>query len=231
MGMFDEVLAFMRVVATSVDGSTSATMYNVAGIAGLDSADDDDDEVAAEQPAFSALGMIGRPLPPANDVHCDSIGARTSDGFVPFGYRDTRLHAAFPNPGEGTLAWAHYGGGFDSMDLTAADTGDQKGTIRTLYCPYEYAAGTPAKAHAVTLDPGAGGTPNVQMVHGEGHFISMTDTEMVLAFDSSTFIKIEAGKITFQANDVLLPANVVLGGTAGVALVPTSASTKVFIVP
>jgi hypothetical protein len=142
-----------------------------------------------------------------------------------------------PNPG--TTALVGYGGGFvseapvDPADLT-------KGTIQTIYCPYELDSdGVPAKAHIVTLDP-TEGNENVTIAHGEGMAIIMMKGESsndltIKSTDGSNSILINDDGVSIQAKQINLLGGVVIGEAlaavpmlAGVASPPCS---KLFLSP
>lgn len=196
--MFDQVLSFAKVLASSVAAETKATLYNLTGIGGFeaDAEGDESGEQAHEQEVFGAFGVIGRPRAPSMLGSALSwlevLAARTSDGLVAFGFRDLRLHARFPNPKAGSIAFVGYGGAFLSFDDTAANSGDEKASIATLYVPYEWTNGVPSKAHVLVLDP-TSGNPSVTLVHAEGHGI-------VLNKDGGAIIKNAAGDAYIEVN-------------------------------
>lgn len=218
--MFDRVLAFMKVAASSLSEATAVTLYNLTGVADLEGDDSDDaGEQAHEQEVFQSLGMVGRPLPPDASGFAEALGARTSDGFVPFGFRDLRLHrAANPEgagapsfPAEGVLAFAGYGGGFHS--LTPVD-GGAGGTIHVIYCPFDFDAdGVAQQAHAVTLDPTAG-NESISIVHASGaaSVYLPSGAQRHQSPNGQTFVQIEDGILSLQSDLLILNGGAVVVG-------------------
>jgi len=221
---------FAKVIASAVTGPNSAVTFNLTGIgdfledaAGNVIADDDSDEKgeqSPEQPAFQALGIVGRPLPPTAAGHLEAMAVRTSDGLEPFAYRDLRINRAL-NPGGGNTAptagqaiLASYGGGFASVKHNATSGLDNV----TLYVPYDFDGdGVPQKAHAIIIDPS--GDSTISLVHGDGVFVSLTgDTGtgpgLVAAVDGGTFFRMSAGELVLQAAKIMLKGNVYLGAQA-----------------
>jgi hypothetical protein len=243
VSFLNHVAEFVRVIASSVRGANGATLYDVAGIAGFDAADEG--EQAHEQEIYQSLGVIGRPLPPEADLFAEAIAVRTEDGLLPVAFRDLRLHRGV-NPGggattprEGQLMFAGYGGAFLSHSMTADPTGSKKGNVSVLYCPGKFDAdGVPEKAHAVILDPSTGNS-NVTIVHSSGIFFTLTEDTgtgpgIIASVDGSTFFRMSAGEFTVNAEKILLRGNVYLGraAEAGVQLLggPVSpASPSVFV--
>lgn len=197
---FDDSMGFGKVVASSVEGEHSFTLYNVAGISALDFTTDDTDEGGEKglgEENYQSLGIVGRPLPPDGDDALETIFARTGDGLVPFGYRDARLNRNYPNPAEGDVAFVSYGGGFHSMSLNASGE-----TIHTLYCPYNRnSEGVPQKAHTVTLDPEQG----ISVVHADGHAVLLTAQGNVVIKNASgdAYVQVGSSGITLNGNLVL----------------------------
>ena len=246
--MFDDVLAFFTVIGSSIAEETGVTLYNLTGISGqLGEDGDDDGEQAFAQENYQSIGIVGRPLPPDDDGRLETIGARTGDGIVSWGYRDLRLHKSL-NPGggattpsEGQLMFVHYFGGFLSGTPTAENSGDQKASLETWYCPYDFTDGVPDKAHVMVMDP-SGPNPNIQIVHGEGMFISMVKDEgsgkkaVLITIDSDTFLRMSPGESLFQCAKIILKGNVVLGvdPANAIPLIPlelTQATPSVFFSP
>src|SRR5690606_6922443 len=104
VSFINQVVEFCKVVHSAIVGPSSATAYNLTGIAGfavdaagrIVDADESDDaaEQAHEQEVYQSLGVIGRPLPPDPDAFAEALTIRTEDGLVPFAFRDLRLHRA-----------------------------------------------------------------------------------------------------------------------------------------
>ncbi len=248
MSFLNHVLEFCKVIASSVGGTNTTTLYNLTGIGGFD--DDDSDagaEQAHEQECFTGLGLIGRPLPPEGELFCEALSARTEDGLVPLAFRDLRLHRAL-NPGgtpttpaAGQLMFVGYGGAFLSHALTAANTGSRKGNVSTLYVPHDFdAGGVPQKAHAISIDPTPGNS-SITLVHASGLVLTLTENAgagpgIVASVDDSTFLRMSAGELTLQAAKVMLKGAVYLGAQAeaGLPLLPGVASPpgpSVFVSP
>jgi hypothetical protein len=242
LSFLNQVLEFCKVIASSVGGTNTTTLYNLTGIGGFDDETDAGAEQAHEQECFTGLGLVGRPLPPEGTLFCEAASARTGDGLVPLAFRDLRLHRAV-NPGgspvspaEGQLMFVGYGGGFLSHALTAANTGSKKGNVSTLYVPHDFdAGGVPQKAHAITIDPSSGNS-SISIVHASGAVVTLTDDGISMAVDGSTFATMRPGEFSVAAAKILLKGNVYLGAQAegGLPLLPGVASPpspSVFVSP
>jgi hypothetical protein len=247
VSFLNHVAEFVRVIASSVRGANGATLYDVAGIAGFDAADEG--EQAHGQEVYQSLGVLGRPLPPEADLFAEAIAMRTEDGLTPIAFRDLRLHRGV-NPGggattprEGQLMFAGYGGAFLSHSMTADPTGSKKGNITTLYVPYDFDGdGVPQKAHAIVINPSEGNS-SISLVHGDGVFLTLSESTgagsgpgIIASVGGATFLRMTAGELTLQAERVLLKGNVYLGraAEAGVQLLggPVSPpSPSVFVSP
>jgi hypothetical protein len=252
VSFLNRVLDFCKVIASAVGGTSTTTLYNLTGIGGfaLDEdgqatgADETDEgsEQAHEQECFSGLGLIGRPLPPEGALFCEAVCARTEDGLVPFAFRDLRLHrcinpsGAPVSPAEGQLMVVGYGGGFLSLAMTAANTGSKRGNVLTLYVPHSFdAAGVPAKAHAITIDPSSGNS-SISIVHASGAVVTLGEQSINLAVDGATFAAMRPGEFMVNAAKITLKGNVYLGASAetGLPLLPGIASPpspSVFVSP
>jgi hypothetical protein len=245
VSFLNHVAEFVRVIASSVRGANGATLYDVAGIAGFDAADEG--EQAHEQEVYQSLGVIGRPLAPEADLFAEAIAMRTEDGLLPIAFRDLRLHRAVnpsggaTTPREGQLMFAGYGGAFLSHSMTADPTGSKRGNITTLYVPYDFdGEGVPQKAHAIIINPSSGDS-SISLVHGDGVFFTLSESTgvgsgpgIIASVGGSTFLRMTDGELTLQAERVLLKGNVYLGraAEAGVQLLggPVSpASGSVFV--
>lgn len=220
--MFDSVLAFVRVISSSVEGDDSYTLYNVTGTAALDGDDSDEaGENALEQEAYQALGRVARPMPKDDEGLTEAIATRTEDGLIPFGFRDARLHRAFPNPKEGTIADVHYGGGFQSMDYNGNGN-----TTHTIYGPKKDLS----SAHAFIMDPDEG----ISIVEQNGYLIYMSENGILLQAkaggaggggSTDTAIEIKQGTITIAAPNIVMQGTVAIGDPAlGIPLLPGVAS-------
>lgn len=228
--LLGELVAFCTVAATSI-AERVGVRYNLEGWGA-----EDDPETATEQRGWGPLGWLARPLDP--DVGADgkarsaeSVSLRVSDRLEPFGHTDERLMAA-ANPGggaaipaSGQFLLAHYGGGLDSFNLTAANTGAQKGTLRTMYVPYNFdSAGVAGAAMMIALNPD---TEAISIVNGAADgsasaFLTIKPTEISFALDGETFGSITPGKILLHAASIALKGNVSLGAQpeAGLPLLP-----------
>jgi hypothetical protein len=241
-----------------VGGTNTTTLYNLTGIGGfsldadgeIDGEDESDDggEQAHEQECFSALGIIGRPLPPDGDLFAEALAARTEDGLVPIAFRDLRLHRAVnasgqpTTPAEGQLMFVGYGGAFLSHAMTGAAVGSKRGNVTTLYVPYEFnSVGVPQKAHAISIDP-TDGNSSISIAHGDGVFLTLSEDAgagspgIAWAIDGTTFGRMSAGEYVVQAAKITLKGNVYLGAQAeaGLPLLPgaaSPASPSVFVSP
>lgn len=220
---FDTVFTWARVVSSSVASVTKATLYNLAGIGSDDPEDEDTDELgeaATEQEVLTSLGIIARPRAPkkgTDDItrFAEALGIRTTDGLLPIGMRDRRLHERFPAPKEGTIALVGYGGAFLSFDDTATDSGDEKATLATLYVPYEYSNGVAGKAHALLLDPLE---EAVSLIHGDGSAAILTsDAALLRSPDGSAFIEVRNGKVIISAPQLVCRGGLLIGSEAGPA--------------
>lgn len=223
MEAFDLVLQFATVVKSSIKAATMDVVDQVLGLGGLED-DDTDGEQAPEQVRYSgALGMIWRALPPdqvrGRSRFTEVLAAKLADGLLPMAWRDERINRAFPaGPKEGTIAMAGYGGGFHSIDLTEQASGSQKANIHVIYCPYEFdAAGVPAKAHAIVIDPSAGNSA-ISITHGDGFQLSLTSEGFNVNIDESTFLAMGPGAFTVNAEKIILQGNVVMGKSAAAAV-------------
>jgi hypothetical protein len=170
----------------------------------------------------------------------DVLALVTSDGLVPFGFRDMRLKMGGEAPGEGVFAFVGYGGGFHSM--TPVPLGSDPsggGTIHVLYCPYDFDAnGVPQKAHSIIMDP-TSGNESMMFIHAEGMAITMLtgDKNALLLKNKAgdATLRLDDDGITMTATRIVLSGGVVVGDPASaVPLLPGVASpgsTKFFVSP
>lgn len=240
MSALDEVIEFVKVLASEVLQPNSAVTMNVAGSVGGFTVDgsgnptgadltDVSSDSANQQPAWQSLGVLGRPLPPdASQFFLEALAVRRNDGLEPFAYRDLRINRAVnptggSAPAAGQTIFAGYGGGFLSHQQTAANVGSQKGTITTLYLPYAFnGSGVPTKAHAIILDPTTGAS-SIQLIHGDGIFFQLTEDTgagpgIVASINGATFLRMSAGALTVQAAKIMLKGNVYVGAEAEAGL-------------
>jgi hypothetical protein len=257
MSFLNQIMEFCKVVASSVGGENTTTLYNLTGVGGftldedgiIDGEDESDEggEQAHEQECFGALGIIGRPLPPEGDLFAEALALRTDDGLVPYAFRDLRLHRAInasgapTTPAEGQLMFVGYGGAFLSHSMTAENVGSKRANISALYVPYAFdSAGVAQKAHAIIIDP-TDGNSSIQLIHGDGVRLTLSEETgsgpgIVAAIDGSTFLRMAAGELTLQAEKVTLKGNVYLGAAAETGLpllagVASPPSPSVFVSP
>jgi hypothetical protein len=259
VSVLDNVIQFVKVVGSAVLGPNSAVLHNVTGIGGFRtnaagevvSDDDGDDagEQAHEQPVYSGLGVVGRPLPPDTRGFLEAMAARVDDGLETFAYRDLRINRALnptsagTAPAAGQVGIAGYGGGFASVRQASAESGSGTPDVFTIYVPYEFnGAGVPTKAHAIIVDPTPGNS-SLQLVHGDGVFFTLSEDTgdgpgIVAAVGASTFLRMSAGKLTLQATEILLKGNCYLGrGADPTAFLPLLAgaasppSPSIFVSP
>lgn len=247
----DFVVQFSDAVNSAISSRTGMVQLSVTGIAGFDYAtgkvplsDDQAAEATEDAPQFSAPGIVGRPLPPQNvrgvDLRMNVMCLRTSDGLVPFAYRDLRWTMGGSGPGAGMLAFVGYGGGFFSQSAVAAGNNPAGGgTLQVIYCPFaRNADGVPQKAHAIILDPTAG-NESVQMMHANGLAITMSDQGkkallMKNAAGDATF-RLDDDGVTITAQRIVLSGGVIVGEPASaVPLLPGAASpgsSKLWVSP
>lgn len=240
MSTLSAVIEFVKVIGSAIGGTNRAVLADVTGVgdfqvdaAGNVLTDDDTDagDSADAQPVFSALGVLGRPLPPDGDGHAEAMAARTSDGLEPFAMRDLRINRALGAavPALGQVGLAGYGGAFASHQMTAGNTGSKRGNITVLYVPYEFDGdGVATKSHAIAIDPSGG----IQLVHGDGVFFQLTDDVgngepgVVIATSATSFARFSASEVLIHAPKIMLKGVCYLGAQAeaGVPLLAGPAS-------
>jgi hypothetical protein len=209
---FDIVAGFFRALDSTLSAKTKSVLVTLAGGAGFDSSDRSDEagEIAQNQLAYSALGIISRPRAPEKGEQADVIGLRRADGVVPIAWHDIRIDRAFPDgPAKGTVALVGYGGGFHSLTDTPTNSGDQKATVHVIYAPYQFTAGVPAKAHTIVTDT-TPGNESVQVVHGDGYFITMNAGKGIqMLVDEHTSIQIEPSSVPGTPGKIKLMGQVI----------------------
>ena len=223
--MIDRVFGFAKIIATTVGEASKALLANLAGpAASFDLQNPEADagaEFALKQELFGALGLLVRPRAAGAKAWAEAACLRLGDALLPIAFRDLRLNANYPVPKEGAVALVGYGGGFHSLEDTANNSGDQKATVQVIYVPYSFTAGTPAKAHAITIDP-TPGNESVTVVHGEGMALTM-----MAGGKNSVVLKNKTGNAYIEVNDdgITLSGNVVVaGGMVVGASVPGAAA-------
>lgn len=235
MSFLNHVVEFCKVISSGLSGPSSAVHFNMTGAGGF--AFDDDGQItgadgsdeggeqAHEQEAYSALGIIGCPLPADGDAFLEALALRTGDGLLPFAVRDLRINRAInptgagstPKPGQ--LMFAGYGGAFLSHAMTSESVGSKRANITTIYCPHAFDGdGVPQKAHAITLDP-TPGRSSVSVAHASGLFFALTEDTgngpgIVASVDGQTFFRMSAGEVTIAAARITLKGNCYLGAAA-----------------
>jgi len=223
----------VKMVGSTIAGADSGiAMGGTAPVAGFD---DSGSETAQSSPAYGAPALVWRPRPPSKadgyELSAEAVGARLGEGFVPLSWRDLRWNRRFPNPKEGTVALVGYGGGFLAFDDIDAATTD--GTVQTLYCPYAFSGGTPAKAHAIVLDPKQ---ESVSVIHGDGFAVVLSKDGITMRGDGSTWITLAPGKVEVVAATINLRGNVALGANTLMAVpalpgIAFPGSPSVFVSP
>lgn len=208
-------ISFVQVTGSTISGPHHAVLVGGEGaVAGLEEGDAGESKPDCE--SFGAPGIVFRPRAPeqvstpdgTETVGAEAYALRSGDGLIPFTWRDLRLNRAFPAPKPGTVAVVGYGGGFLAFDDTEANSGDQKATINTLYCPYSFSGGVPAKAHAIILDPDE---EDVKIVQGDGTSVLLSsDGAIVRSPNGATRIEISDTGIKIVGN-VSVVGNMVVG--------------------
>jgi len=242
----DWIVQFSKVIASSLadppDGGLSRPVqFAVAGIADADSlgdeegvliTGDDDGEQTDAADVFGALGVSARPLPPSTDStldeHAEVVCVRTSDGLVPIASRDVRLRMFGNAPNVGTVALVGYGGGYHSV--APVDNDDlTKGSIQTIYCPYDFDSdGVAQKAHVITLDP-TSGNESISVVHADGQaiFLQSDGSVQLQSSDSpqgsglkQSVLQVLPGQINIQSDQIVLNGGMTVVGSPMGAIVP-----------
>lgn len=217
--MFDEVLAFAKVVTSAVKGEARALLLSLRGYS-----DGDVDDLAAErsqdEPAYGALGVFSRPRDPEGREHAEAVCARTDDGLLPVAMRDLRISRARGNVAKGAVGIAGYGGAFVSID----DAPQGTGSVLTAYVPFEHGeGGAPAKAHAVVIDSTTG-NESILLVHALGHSVSLgaDGAVTIRSADGSSFVVVSDDGVALSGG-LKLVGNLSVGSEATadpVALAP-----------
>lgn len=197
--MLSSVVAFCRLVTTSVSAATKAVLANLdLGDPGTDEDLGAVAEQSTEVPFYGALGVVARPRPATKDGQADAVCTRAGDAFVPIAARDLRLNAQFPSPKEGTIALVGYGGGFHSIEDTPQHT-----SMHVIYVPYAYTGTTPGKAHAIILDPTTG-NETISIVHGDGMSVLLGSGGVVVKNAAGdAYVEVSAGGVTINGNTVV----------------------------
>ena len=177
--MLKSFLSFVRVAASSISQKTGVALLDLVGF-GVGGPGEEDGDVRDAQEMFNGFGLWGRPLDDERKPgrYAEAMAALTSDGRVPFAYRDQRLidalrkgaGAEFPNKGQ--LGVGGYGGAFLGFKYEVDEDRDQV----TIYIPYARGSdGVPTKAHTVTFGKDGSGKPLVSVISGEGPRIILLD--------------------------------------------------------
>lgn len=206
------LFTLIRTVGSAVDEASGAV--SIGGTTPVGGFGEETNE-GTSAPAYGVPGLVWRPRPPTDldgqEVAAEFIGARFGEGVLPLSGRDLRLNKRFPAPKEGTQALVGYGGGFLSFeDLPPLPDGTSQkdGTVQTIYCPYAFSGGTPAKAHAIVLDPKQ---ESVSVIHGDGFAVVLSKDGITMRADGSTWATLAPGKFEVVAATINLRGNVALG--------------------
>jgi hypothetical protein len=203
--MFDDVLTFCRVAASSLGATAKTVLLNLRGLAAGDN--DDTGEQSTEEPVYGALGVVSRPRDPSSAGAAEAVSARRADGLPVIALRDLRLNKARGHVAPGTVSVVGYGGAFLSID----DAPNGGGSVLTLYAPYGFDP-EPNVAHSIILDT-TSGNEAILIVHGLGHAI-------LLDKDGKVVIKNGAGDvfISVEPDGIVVNGAVkVVGGTMQIA--------------
>jgi hypothetical protein len=246
----DWIVQFAKVLGSSIaeaaDGTKKPVQYHVVGLPGWDLTgdepviDEDDTaaEVSSEAAVYGALGVTGRPLPPetsseGRSEHAEVVCLRTADGLVPIAVRDIRLRMGGNAPNEGTVALVGYAGGYHS--ISPVDNTDlDKGSIHTIYAPYDFVSGVAQKAHVITLDP-TSGNESISLVHGDGQAVFFQGDEIQIQTDGipagtgstiqQSWVRLKPGEARITADAIVLNGTVYIGDNIGaVPLLPGPSS-------
>lgn len=205
----DFIGGFFRVLSTRVSDKTRSILLELAGISDPNNPDDDrSGEVAPDQLAYGALGLLYNPLDKGTmpdertPAQADAFGIRTADGVIPIVWFDPRIDAAFPNgPAKGTIALAGYAGGFHSIDLTD----DGESNIHVIYAPLNgITPADGAAAHAIILDT-TNNNQSISILHAFGHAILFTDDGYIVLRSRNGSVSVKLGNdgITLFGNTVI----------------------------
>jgi hypothetical protein len=251
MTMLDRVVAFAKVLGSAVLGRNSSVAYSLTGVGDFrtnaqgkiidaDGGDDTGEQAPLDR-VYGALGVLGRPLPPAGaNAYCEAAALRTSDGLETIAVRDARINRAVNPTGQGIPAagqqmLAGYGGAFLSVKHDTATGTD----ILTLYVPYEFDGnGIATKAHAIVIDPAKG----IQLIQGDGAVMTLCndvgngEPGFSWVMSPGSFGRVSASEVVIQAPSIMLKGNVYLGAQAeaGLPLLAGAASPpspSVFVSP
>lgn len=226
MPSFDDLLVFCTVAASVLSDTAKHVLLDLRGLADGDG-DEGADESASE-PVYGALGVVARPRSPSDTGKAEALGARQSDGILPFALRDLRISKARGNVREGSTGIAGYQGAFVAIDDVEENV-DGSGSVLTLYVPF--ADGSKASALSFTTKPGE---ESVMLAHGSGAAVVLTKNgELVLRSNTGKArVILRDDTIVLQAQKVIAQGNVVLGANP-VGAVPLAApgatSPSVFV--
>jgi len=218
-----------RATASTILGTVKSLVLQLEGLVG---------DQADQEPMFSALGVIARPLPPVAKAdatglslegECEVQAVKNDDGLTPFAYRDLRLHQRCPSPAEGDVFLAGYGGGYVAIRPATGSLGSKV----VLYAPRLNSGGTETAAHSLTLDSHTAAAPAIALTHGGGYSIRITnagDTEvrdkLVVAPDSpQQQVMLSTETLTWigQVNTALGVLAAAVGNPVPAIVVPTAA--------
>lgn len=226
MSALDQVVAFVRVLGSTLLGSAREPVFNVSAIGDFDSLDADPGggETAPEQLGHAPLGFVARPLDADDDGFAEAIALRVDGGLQPLGWRDLRINRMLnpddpgATPAKGQQLFAGYGGAFLSHSMTEEPSGDRRANISVWYVPHDFSGRTPGKAHAIIIDPTEGNS-SLQLVHADGMRVVLTEDTgngpgILLAVNGETFLRMSDGELTLAADKIMAKGNVYLGAQA-----------------
>ncbi len=97
-----------------------------------------------------------------------------------------------------------------------AEAASKRGSVTTLYCPYDFNGGVPQKAHVLALDPEG---EFVSLIHSDGLALFMDpDNGITLRAGGSTWLNLKDGKLEVVATSILLQGNVAVGANPAMAV-------------
>lgn len=243
--LFSQVLAYARITKSSLGAKNGHLLFDTVSLGDERDERGADSDVRDGQEAYSGPVVF---RPPAGkdrakpDLLLEALAARTSDGLVPFAFRDERIlywlnrGSDTPSvPKAGQVVYPGYGGAMLSFEVK--DSANGPVNVVVLYCPYDRDSnGVPQKAHMVMLDP-TPGNEAVALVHALGLAITMTEADgIVLRADETTRLVVKPGSIAGSAGSISWQGNVALGANTATAipLIPgaaTQATPSVFFSP
>jgi hypothetical protein len=202
---FDRVFARVSVHKSSISKKTGQPLFDVTGIGFAGDATGAKGETRDAQEAYMSGGILFRPPVPekGEDLFLEALAARTSDGLVPFAFRDKRIIERINRgggvaPKEGQILYAGYGGGFLSFELNPSEVRDQA----QFYIPYARdGAGVPTKAHRIVMGKDGSGKPLLSVISGEGpRLILLDDTGTLFNADGTAWVELGPNGVGITGN-------------------------------